>query len=155
MSSPESTNKKQKLNPIFGFFTEVGIIEHLANTQMEKVLPDQMKASHFSVLNHLVRLNKKESPAELANAFQVARPSMTNTIQKLTKKHYVTVKADPQDGRGKQVMITETGRQAHQQALIALSQGFSTIAEDLGEELFSSVLPALQKIRHYMDNQRG
>lgn len=142
-------------NPIFGFFTEVSIIENLTKNRMEKVLPDEMKASHFSVLNHLVRVGKQESPAELANAFQVARPSMTNTIQKLEKKNYITITPDPLDGRGKLVLITEQGKNIHQQAVIALSQGFEQLSVDLGPELFASVLPALQKIRQYMDEHRN
>ncbi len=141
-------------NPIFSFFTEVSIIENLSRTQMEKVLPNNMKPSHFSVLNHLVRLGKKESPADLAAIFQVARPSMTNTIQKLEKRKYITIEPDPLDGRGKLVIITDLGKIAHQHAVIALAAGFSSLPEDLGEDLFISVLPALQKIREHMDNNR-
>lgn len=152
MSNPQAENKP---NPIFGFFTEISILEHLSRAQMEKVLPDEMKASHFGVLNHLVRLNKKESPAELASAFQVARPSMTNTIQKLEKKDFIIIEADPLDGRGKLVVITEKGKHAHQQAVVALAKGFSAIGEDLGEDLFASILPTLHRIRQYMDNHRN
>lgn len=151
--NPNDSDKNN--SPIFGFFTEVSIIENLTKNRMEKVLPDDMKASHFSVLNHLVRLGKQESPAELASAFQVARPSMTNTLQKLEKKQYVTITPDPLDGRGKLVVITEQGKNIHQQAVIALSQGFRQLSEDLGLELFASLLPALQKIRQYMDEHRN
>ena len=147
-------NHDKNNSPVFGFFTEVSIIENLTKNRMEKVLPDEMKASHFSVLNHLVRLGKQESPAELASAFQVARPSMTNTIQKLEKKNYITIAPDPLDGRGKLVLITEQGKAAHQKAVIALSQGFAKLEEELGPELFASILPTLQKIRQYMDENR-
>ncbi|MGJ8692619.1 MAG: MarR family winged helix-turn-helix transcriptional regulator [Thalassotalea sp.] len=149
-----STDNDKHDNPIFNFFKEISIIESLARNQMEKVLPDDMLASHFSVLNRLANVNKKESPAELASAFQVARPSMTNTIQKLTKKAYVSVETDPNDGRGKLVVITEHGRFMHAQALQALAQSFGAIAKNLGVEVFSESLPALQKIRTYMDENR-
>lgn len=139
---------------IFGFFKEISIIEHLSRSKMERVLPDDMKASHFGVLNHLVHRGKKESPAELASAFQVARPSMTNTLQKLENKAYVIIKADPKDGRAKLVAITTTGIKAHQKAMAALPQGYAKLVENLGEELFVSVLPALEKIRQYMDDNR-
>lgn len=150
-----SERAKQGPNPIFGFFTEVSMIETLSRTKMESVLPDGMLASHFAVLNHLIRLGKKESPAQLASAFQVARPSMTNTLQKLEKKQYVSIVPDPSDGRGKQVVLNENGRTAHTKAVQALAMGFDGLGKDLGEELFTEVLPALQKIRQYMDKHRS
>ena len=47
------TNKDPEL---FLFFTEIGIIEQLARNRLESVLPDNMRMSHFVLLNHLVRL---------------------------------------------------------------------------------------------------
>lgn len=150
-----SEQGKQGVNPIFGFFTEVSMIENMSRTKMEKVLPDGMLASHFTVLNHLIRLGKQESPAQLASAFQISRPSMTNTLQKLERKEYINIASDPLDGRGKQVLINEKGRQAHAKAVQALAIGFDALGKDLGEDLFTQVLPALQKIRKYMDNHRS
>lgn len=66
---------------------------------MERILPNDMKSSHFGVINRLVRLEKKENPTDLACAFQVTRPSMTNTLQKLAAKGYITIESDLLDGR--------------------------------------------------------
>ena len=49
--------------PIFRFFTEIGVIEQLTRAKLERVLPDGMKISQFTVLNHLVRLPGSWSPA--------------------------------------------------------------------------------------------
>jgi len=139
---------------IFGFFNEIGIIEQLSRTRMERVLPDGMKAPHFGVLNHMVRLGKKESPAQLASAFQVARPTMTNTIQRLEAKGFVSVEADPNDGRGKLVLITPAGRTARDAAITALKPLFEKIFADLGVDIFTKALPSLEKVRIYMDENR-
>ncbi len=143
-----------EINPVFGFFTEISIIEHLTRIQMEKVLPNDMKSSHFSVLNHLVRTGKRSSPADLASAFQVARASMTNTIQKLEKVNYIEIKSDPLDGRGKLVLITKKGHKAHTQAVLALASGFAPLEKDLSQDLFIKILPSLNIIRQYMDTNR-
>jgi len=139
---------------IFAFFNEIGIIEQLARTRLERVLPDGMKMSHFGVLNHLVRLGKKESPAELAAAFQVTRPTMTNTLQRLEARKYISVEPDPNDGRAKLVLITPAGRAARAASIEALAPLLAKISNDLGSALFSEPLPALQKVREYMDNKR-
>lgn len=139
---------------IFGFFNEIGIIEQLARTRLERILPGGMKMPHFGVLNHLVRLGKHESPAELASAFQVTRPTMTNTVQRLEAKGYVTVEANPNDGRAKLVLITPAGRRARNSAIEALAPLLEKISADLGADLFAGPLPALQKVRIYMDENR-
>lgn len=146
---------KHAAGDVFGFFNEIGIIEQLARTEMERVLPDGMKISHFGVLNHMVRLGLTESPADLASAFQVTRPSMTNTIQKLASKGYVTVDSDPNDGRGKLVLITEKGKQARNAAIEALAPLFEQLVSDLGLKIFSDTKPTLEAVRVYMDEQRS
>ena len=83
---------------IFRFFTEIGIIEQLARARLERALPDGMKISQFAVLNHLVRLPGKWSPARLASAFQVTRAAMTNTLQRLESRGLIKIEADPGDG---------------------------------------------------------
>lgn len=139
---------------VFGFFNEIGIIEQLARTRVERILPGGMKMPHFGVLNHLVRLDKKESPAELAKAFQVTRPTMTNTVQRLEAKGYVSVEPNPTDGRAKLVLITPAGCRARNAAIEALAPLLAKISTDLGAELFTRPLPALQKVRIYMDENR-
>ena len=44
------------MGPISGFFLEISIIEQLARTQLERVLPDGMKEPHYGVLNHTLEL---------------------------------------------------------------------------------------------------
>ena len=94
---------------IFRFLTEVGIISQLSGNLLERNLPDGLKLSQFIVLNHLVRLGGEWSPLRLANAFQVTKGAMTNTLQRLEKRGLVKVSADPEDGRGKLVSITRQG----------------------------------------------
>ena len=139
---------------VFAFFNEIGIIEQLARTRVERVLPGGMKMPHFGVLNHLVRLGKKESPADLARAFQVTRPTMTNTIQRLEATGFVAVEPNLDDGRAKLVLVTPRGRKARDAAIEALAPMLTKISADLGDDLFARALPALQQARIYMDENR-
>lgn len=147
-------NKPPAPDPIFEFFRGVHIIAHLSQNRMEKALPGDMLLSHFSVLSHLVRRDVT-SPAELAEAFQVARPSMTNTLSKLEKMAFVSIKPDPNDGRAKIVAITAEGAAAHQQAIAAIAPLFGDIVEGLGAQAFIDLLPGMNKVKTFLDENRN
>lgn len=136
---------------VYQLFNEIGIIDQLARTRLERVLPDGLKAPQFGVLNHFARLGGQRSPAELARAFQVTRGAMTNTLQRLEAKGLVKISADPRDGRGKQVEITALGRRVREEAVAAVTplvNGWSSSFEDRD---FADALPFLRKLRTALD----
>jgi DNA-binding MarR family transcriptional regulator len=140
--------------PIFAVLNEVSIIEHLARNRLERVLPEGLRASHFVVLNHLVRLGDGRSPARIARAVQVERPAMTNTIQKLEARGLVRVGADPRDGRGKLVFLTEAGRAAREAAVAAATGAIAPIADGLSPAELEAALPLLRRLRAALDAAR-
>ncbi len=141
-------------NIFMSFFKEIFTLEQLARNRMERALPNDMKVSHFTALSYLFKKDKPSSPAEMANAFQVSRPTMTNTLQKLEAKNYIIVSADVEDGRGKLIQITKEGRDAFQIAVQALGEMFGDVANTIGEEPFREALVPLTKIRAFMDTSR-
>jgi DNA-binding MarR family transcriptional regulator len=64
-------------------FSELLTADQLLRNRLNKVLPNKMEISHFSVLNHLARANVERTPAQLARAFHLTRGAMTNTLTKL------------------------------------------------------------------------
>lgn len=141
--------------PIFRLLTEVGIIEQLARNQLERSLPDGLKMPQFGVLNHLTRLGGDWSPVRLANAFQVTKGAMTNTLQRLEKRGLVKVTADPEDGRGKLVSITEEGRAMRAKCVESVGPLIANLSAKLSEKELSTALPVLGKVRRYLDRHRS
>lgn len=139
---------------LFTFFNEVGIIEQLARSRLERVLPAGLKAPHFGVLNHLVRLGDQTSPLRLARAFQVSKGTMTNTLQRLEARGLIELRADPEDGRGKQVRLTAKGRAMRETAIKAIAPAMAELATRFPESEFQKVLPLLQSVRAYLDEAR-
>ncbi len=140
--------------PLFRFFNEVGIIEQLARAKFESVLPDGLKISQFSVLNHLVRLGGDWSPARLANAFQVTRGAMTNTLQRLESRGLVNVASDPGDGRGKLVSLTASGREMRDHCIRNTRPFLENLEAEFGQKCFINALPLLEEVRKYLDQNR-
>ena len=138
----------------FRLFMEIGIIEQLALSRLERGLPDGLKVSQFGVLSHLVRLGGEWSPARLANAFQVTKGAMTNTLQRLEKRGLVRVLTDPHDGRGKLVSITEAGQEMRQRCVESVSPFLDDLSREIPDQDFASALPILEKVRKYLDTHR-
>lgn len=143
----------------FRFFNEVGIIEQLARALLERNLPDGLKISQFSVLNHMARADERGEddwgPARLASAFQVTKGAMTNTLQRLENRGLVRIKADPRDGRGKLVTITDAGRTMRLRCVESVSPLLAELTQEISDAEFASALPFLEKVRIYLDTHRS
>jgi DNA-binding MarR family transcriptional regulator len=140
--------------PLFEIFNEIGIIEQLSRALLEARLPDGMIAPHFSVLNHLIRVGDGPTPIKLARAFQVPKTSMTHTLQVLEKRGMIETRANPEDGRSKQVWLTANGRQTRDQTIQKLAQDFSGLSQGLDMDALKSIQPVLTGLRKHLDDNR-
>ncbi len=135
--------------------TQIGVIAQLNNTALQRVLEDGLSLAGFSVLHHFViRDLEGQSPLSLANAFQVTKGAMTNTLQRLEAKKYVTVEPDPADGRAKIVRITRAGRAARDRALAAMAPEIVSLLSEIKASEFAAALPFLTKLKEVMDRRR-
>ncbi len=139
----------------FRLFTEIGIIEQLARNRFEAALPDGLKVSQFGVLNHLVRLGGEWGPARLAAAFQVTKGAMTNTLNRLDKRGLIEIKADPIDGRGKLVTLTEAGREMRERCINNIGPIIGELSNELSDKELAVALPVLEKVRKFLDSNRS
>ncbi len=138
----------------FRLFREIGIISQLSESRLQAVLPHGLTAAQFSLLDHCVRLGDGWPPARLAAAFQVTRGTMTNTLQKLEAKGFIRIGPDPADGRAKRVFLTERGREAREEGLTVLAPELTLIGQVLDSRQVAALLPALEKLRTWMDSHR-
>jgi DNA-binding MarR family transcriptional regulator len=139
----------------FRIMNEIGIIQQLASTLLERELPHGLTLSQFVVLNHFVRLGGSRSPNELARAMQVTKATMTSTLQRLEAKGFISVVPDPKDGRAKRVSITEAGRKARTRSVDAITPHLAELTRAIGAAKLESLLPALSEVRTYLDRQRS
>lgn len=151
---PNSEPDPSDLRAVFELFNEVGIIEQLSRAQFEARLEDGMTVHHFSVLNHLVRLGDGKTPMDLARAFQVPKTSMSHTLAGLVKRNLVTMPPNPDDGRGKLVILTEAGRRMRESAINALAPDIEALLPKFSAEEARALLPALRKLRDILDRAR-
>ncbi len=145
---------ENKTPEMFEFFNEIGIISQLSGALFSKSLPNGMHVSHFSILNHLVRLGDGRTPVEIANAFQVTKATMTHSLSVLERLGFVSVQPNPNDGRSKLVRLTNAGLDFRNQAIALVVPAFQHILDEMDAEKLLDLLPDLRKLRRILDQAR-
>ncbi|MFZ4606199.1 MAG: MarR family winged helix-turn-helix transcriptional regulator [Caulobacter sp.] len=143
-----------KDRPDVRVMTEIGIIAQLSSARLERNLPDGMSAAQFGVLTHFMRRGGRESPAQLASAFQVTKGAMTNTLQRLEAQGFVAIVGDPDDGRRKWVTLTDAGAGAFDRCIAAMRPHLEGMRAAFTEAEFKAALPFLQALRVWLDENR-
>lgn len=138
---------------LFQVFNEIGIIGQLSSTLFEAQLPDGILVSHFSVINHLVRLGDGKTPLALARAFQVPKTTMTHTLRGLVKRGWIEMAPNPEDARSKLVLLTDPGRQFCSDAIAALGPDMSRLNARIDLDV-AGVLRDLRQLREVLDIMR-
>jgi DNA-binding MarR family transcriptional regulator len=128
-------------------FGELFMADQLARNRISKVLPKGMQLSHFSVLNHLARINDERTPAQLAKAFHVTRGAMTNTLARLEWAGHVHIRPDWEDARQKFVAISPSGRAARDSAVATVVPLIGEVVQALGQDRVRALLSVLRELR--------
>lgn len=141
--------------PLFTLFNEIAIVEQLARQRFEAAQPDGLLVSHFAVLNHLARLGDGRSPVRIAEAFQLAKSAITNTLQRLEARGFVRLEPDPRDGRGKRVFLTPAGRARREAAVATATAAFVDVPGLPGEAAQLALVAELAALRQALDAARS
>ena len=143
-----------KDRPDVQVFTEIGMIDQLVTHRLERALPDGLSQAQFGLLTHFAQRGGRESPAQLAKAFQVTKGAMTNTLQKLAVRGFIAIEGDAEDGRRKFVSLTPAGLTAHNRALTAMRGPMGALRAAFTDAQFSAALPFLRALRAWLEDNR-
>jgi len=139
---------------IFALFNEIGIIEQLSRAMFEARLPKGVLVSHFSVLNHLIRVGDGRTPLDIANAFQVPKTTLSHTLSLLEKRGWIEMRPNPDDKRSKRVWITDAGRAFRDDAIESLAPDMAAMAHQPALNGVEDLVKRLAEIRKYLDAAR-
>jgi DNA-binding MarR family transcriptional regulator len=128
-------------------FGELFMADQLARNRISRMLPKGMELSHFSVLNHLARINDERTPAQLAKAFHVTRGAMTNTLTRLEWAGHIHIRPDWEDARQKFVAISPSGRAARDAAVATVVPLIGEVVQSLGHDRVRALVSVLRELR--------
>jgi DNA-binding MarR family transcriptional regulator len=135
-------------------FAEVGMIDQLATTLIDRLLPTGLTSAQFAVLNHLATHGREETPASLVQQFVVSKGAMTNILQRLESRGLVTTEPDPADARRKKVSITAEGMAVWDASVRNLRPLMESLREAFTADEFQSVLPFLSALRDWLQESK-
>ncbi|MFK7916400.1 MAG: MarR family winged helix-turn-helix transcriptional regulator, partial [Pseudomonadales bacterium] len=100
-------------------------------------------------------LGGTRTPAQLADAFQVTRGAMTNTLARLEQRGCVRMQPSAADGRSKIVSITAAGKRLREQGLKQASQDLEYVLEQISASELQPALELLRRVRALLDEKRS
>lgn len=132
-----------RLDQVTAIFREFGIVQERIEAIFKKKLPVHLPAAQFKLLNHLIyTTNKNETASDIATNSHVSLSAMSQVIKQVRLKGYLELQPQEHDTRKKKIMITEAGRQVHQEALI----GLDTDLEGFAKRFSSDDLKTLYRL---------
>ncbi|MGV6840351.1 MAG: MarR family winged helix-turn-helix transcriptional regulator [Planktomarina sp.] len=134
-------------------FSEILALEHLIRAKIDKALPKGTELSHFSVLNHLAHVDDERQPAQLAQALNLTRGAMSNTLSKLEAAGHVHIRPDWNDARRKLVSISPAGRLALETALAKVAPLLMDLSSELAMNDLRSTIPVLRSLRQRLSEK--
>jgi len=138
----------------FRLFNEIGIIEQLGRARFEARLPQGITVPHFSVLNHLIRVQDGRTPLELARAFQVPKTTVSHWLVGLEARGFVSLRPNPGDRRSKQVWLTEAGRAFRDKAIADIAPDLARLREIVDHDDVADLVARLERLRIWLDANR-
>ena len=138
----------------FRLFNEIGIIEQLGRARFEAQLPQGVTVPHFSVLNHLIRVQDGRTPLELARAFQVPKTTVSHWLAGLEARGFVSLRPNPRDGRSKQVWLTAAGRAFRNKAIADIAPDLAQLEEIVDPDEVADLVARLERLRIWLDANR-
>jgi DNA-binding MarR family transcriptional regulator len=134
-------------------FDEIRYIEHLVRTAITRKLPVGLNYPQFEVLNLLFRRGDGSSPVEIAQALQMTKSGLTNTLQRLCARKLVEIEDCPADRRRKRIWLTPVGREAYGQAMGSLRPKIDSLRDGFTEKEFREALPFLRALRTWFSEK--
>jgi DNA-binding MarR family transcriptional regulator len=101
--------------------------------------------SQIGVL-HMLAFDRQLT-SEMARRFNVATPTMTRIVDSLVDKGYVERQPDPKDRRQIYLQLTESGRQAAEEAQNRFCAAIASFLSPLSEEQLSEIVLACRHLR--------
>ena len=108
---------------------------------------EQTTPMHGWTIEYLYR--HRDEPVfqrDIEREFSITRSTVTNILQLMERKGYITRRSVEQDARLKQLVLTEKGRQFHEDTMRAFHQTDEYVAGLLTEEENTELLRLLNKL---------
>ncbi len=130
------------------------LARHLELARRETLAARDLEPWEIDVLEALRSAGKpfQLSPGALMQATLVASGTMTNRVDRLARRGFVSREPDPSDGRGILVRLTASGRRKTDSALTALAAAEAELLANLSERRRAALVTGLRELLAPLDS---
>ena len=121
--------------------------EHMREAELSDVTP-----MHATIIGYLME-HGETYQRDLETEFQVNRSTVTKIVQVMERKGYIRREAVPQDGRLKQLVLTELGQSLYERLRWCGETTNQEMMEALSLEERRELVDALAKIRKNLEQR--
>lgn len=136
---------------LFSYYTISGEVHAALTKRAESILPQALTMPQFQMLDRLRWEDNEIVPIQLADEFSLTKGAITNLVKQLSRKGLIKQHANPNDGRSKHLRISNDGKRAHQECLIALSEMTTALLENFSVDELEMCSPVLKKLKDWLE----
>lgn len=127
-------------------------MDHIIVRQLRKRLADagfdEMTIMHGHILGYLYHSQERAVyQRDIANHFEIGKSSVTNILQLMEKKGYLTCTTDRNDARLKRIELTDKGRETHLQTIKVIDKLHEDMEEGITEEEQEVFFRVIEKMK--------
>jgi DNA-binding MarR family transcriptional regulator len=137
-------------HPDVAVFDEIGLIAYMVRGAIARKLPEGLNYPQFEVVNLLARRGDGISPLQIAQALQVTKSGLTNTLQRLCAQGLILVETCEADARRKRIWLTAEGRRSYARSLAAIRPNMEHLRDGFTQKEFRDALPFLKALRNWL-----
>ncbi len=138
---------------VLGLFSEIGMIEPLVRSMLNRMRPAGLNEDRFVILNHLTRIG---SPGETRRALRWQMidhyDCCDEDLALLADSGLIRIDVHGQDPEEDCIFLTDAGREAHKEAVDTLSPEFKELLAGIPVEAIEAAMKTLREIRRTFDN---
>lgn len=114
---------------------------------------DELTVMHGWILGYLHRHEGAACQKDLESQFGIGKSTVTNILQLMEKKGYLTRTEDEKDGRIKRLKLTALGERTHMESIQVIDEIHQNMEEGITEEEREVFYRVLTKIRKNIEHK--
>ncbi|MDE7324811.1 MAG: MarR family transcriptional regulator [Lachnospiraceae bacterium] len=109
---------------------------------------DEVTVLHGHILGYLYHNSNRDIyPRDLVKEYEIGKSSVTNVLQLMEEKGYLTRTPDERDGRLKKIRLTKKGEEIHCQTVAVIEQLHRDMEQGITDEERETFFRIVDKMR--------
>lgn len=140
---------------LFEFYKNAAHLGRAMATRAGQALPESITMARFEMLDLIAGATNPVSPLQIAGDLDLTPAAVTHHLKHLQRAGLLEIAPDPADGRAKRVSLSDSGRQAHRDCMIALFPLTTRMLSSPSAAGIADANTTLKAFAHWLENDNS